>query len=135
MPEQSHRWWFRLSVAAALLLFAVVVGQDWYRLAPYEPSGWDASDVLKFAAVCALVEVALGVLVFLGFMPRHLVVPALRILATLALAAVAFRLAAPPDFGLDLGRVEVDTERLAGAWLGLGTAAVGAVAAWLSSAR
>lgn len=129
---EGRSWGMRIAVGASLLLFVAIVGQDWYRLGPYEPSGWDASDYLKLAAICAILVAVLGALVFLGIFERRVVVPAVRLLATVALAAVAYRIAFTPDFGFGFARVDIDVERLAGAWLGLGAAAVGSAAAWLT---
>ena len=123
---------FRLAIAAALLFTAIAVGQDWYWLGPYKPSGWQASDYIKVAVVCAGVNVVLGLGMLLGYWKGPQTIRFVRVLATVALAAVILRMALPPHFGFDFAGVEIDTRRLVGAWLGFGAAAVSALCAWLT---
>ena len=99
----------RIALALTGLAIALL---PWFRLDDYAPNGWDASWWIRLA----LLAVIAGLLV-----PESS--PRLRLAAAaVAVAAIAFRLIVPPDFGFDYDGLDVPTERAFGAWVGLATA-------------
>jgi peptidoglycan/LPS O-acetylase OafA/YrhL len=114
---RSQREAARLALAARLAFAATalaVVLLPWYTLDDYTPNGWDASWWIRLALLAALLGLALGAAGEAGRL-RHA-------LAAAAVAAIAFRLAVPPDFGFDFDGLDVPTERAWGAYVGLATA-------------
>jgi hypothetical protein len=93
----------------ALLALAVVL-TPWYALDDYVPNGWDATWWARIALVAAL---AAAVALRLGHRRE-----AIGLLAV-ALACVAFRAIAPPDFGFSFDGLDVPVERRWGLWLAL----------------
>ena len=111
-----------LALVAAAVLVAAIVLLRWYSLDDYDPSGWEASFWLRAALVLTII--AALALRFRVIGPRAFAGAALVVLAM-----VAFRVALPPDFGFDFDGLDVPVERGPGAWVGLGAAAVLALAA------
>jgi len=109
------------ALAAGGVLAASVLLLPWYSLGEYEPSGWDASFWLRLALVVSV----LNLIAVRADGPATGSVP----LAAVALAAVALRVALPPDFGLDFDGLDVPVERRVGAWIGLAAASGAFVAA------
>ena len=99
-----------MSRAAFALTGLAIVLLPWFRLDDYTPNGWDASWWIRLA----LVAVIVGLVVTQA--------PLRVALAAVAVAAIGFRLAVPPDFGFDYDGLDVPTERAFGAWVGLATA-------------
>lgn len=98
---------FALTALATVLL-------PWYRLDDYTPNGWDATWWARLALLAAVLGLALAHVDGLG---------RLRVAAAaVAVAAIAFRIAAPPDFGFAFDGLDVPTELRAGAPLALGLA-------------
>jgi hypothetical protein len=111
-----------IAVLANAVLALSVALLPWYALDAYEPNGWDATWWARAAAAAAILAV---VLLRLGRdRPAALV-------AAVALACVAVRVIAPPDFGFGFDGLTVPVERRAGCWVALGSAAL----ALLASAR
>lgn len=105
--REAARFGFALTALGVVLL-------PWYRLDDYVPNGWDATAWAKLALLAALAGLALS-----G------VERAARVragLAAVAVAAIAFRLGVPPDFGFAFDGLDVPTERRIGAPLALATA-------------
>ena len=98
---------FALTALAAVLL-------PWYGLDDHTPSGWEATAWGKVAAIAALAGLALATV---EATPR-----ARLALAGLAVAAIGYRLALPPDFGFDFDGLDVPTERRVGLPLALAAA-------------
>jgi peptidoglycan/LPS O-acetylase OafA/YrhL len=98
----------------------------WYRLDDYVPNGWDATWWARLALVAALAGLALASID---------VAPRVRLaLAAIAAAAIAYRLAVPPDFGFGFDGLDVPTHRRIGVLVALATALL-ALAAELLQAR
>ncbi len=97
----------------ALTALAVVLA-PWYRLGDYTPNGWDATWWARLALLAAVVGLAIA----------HVEELARVRLAAAAVAvlAIAFRLAVPPDFGFGFDGLEVGTERAVGAPIALAAA-------------
>ena len=109
-----------LHIAASAALALTVALLPWYALDDHVPNGWDATWWARLAALAAVAGIAAA---RLGAPAR------LRTaLAAVAVAAVALRVAVPPDFGFDFGGLDVPTERRAGCWAAL-TAALLSLAA------
>jgi hypothetical protein len=104
--------------SCAVLALAVVL-TPWYALDDYVPNGWDATWWARIALVAAL---AAALALRLGRRREALA------LLVVALACVAFRAIAPPDFGFSFDGLDVPVERRWGLWLAL-VAAVVALAA------
>jgi peptidoglycan/LPS O-acetylase OafA/YrhL len=113
-------------IGFAVTALAVLLA-PWYRLDDYVPNGWDASWWVRLAFVAALAGLALA---------STNVNPQARImLAVVAVGAIAFRLAIPPDFGFAFDGLDVPTERRVGAPLGLAGALLVLVAELLQERR
>ena len=97
-------------IAFALTGLAIVL-LPWFELDDYTPNGWDASWWIRLALLAVLV----GLAVPEGGRLR-------AALAAVAVAAIGFRLAVPPDFGFDYDGLDVPTERAFGAYVALATA-------------
>ena len=95
---------FSVTALATVLL-------PWYRLDDYTPNGWDAT---WWARLALLAAVAGLVIVGVEASPR-----AGLAAAAVAVVAIAFRLAVPPDFGFAFDGLDVPTERRVGAPLAL----------------
>ena len=104
------------------MLALSVVLLPWYALDAYEPNGWDATWWARVALAAALVNI-----VALRF-GRYRVAAAV---AAVAVAAVAFRTAQPPDFGFGFDGLKVPVQRQAGCWVALAASLL----ALLASAR
>ena len=99
-----------MSRAAFALTGLAIVLLPWYELDDYTPNGWDASWWIRLALLAVVV----------GLVATE---PSVRVgLAAVAVAAIGFRLAVPPDFGFDYDGLDVPTERAFGAWVALATA-------------
>ena len=107
-----------LGGCAALALSVLLL--PWYALDEYVPSGWQATWWARAALVLAVAAA-----VVLRLAPGA--TGAAAVLTSLALGAVAFRVALPPDFGFDFDGLDVPVERRAGSWTGLAAAALAAV--------
>jgi hypothetical protein len=95
---------------ASFALALLVVMLPWFRLGPYEPSGWDATWWLRVALAAAVVNsLALR-------MERDRIALAA---ACVAIACIAVRIVAPPDFGFGFHGLTVPVARQAGCWVGL----------------
>ena len=103
-----------MSRGAFALTGLAIVLLPWFRLDDYTPNGWDASWWIRLALLAALLGLALG--------PAEEAARLRVALAAVAVAAIGFRLAVPPDFGFDYDGLEVPTERAFGAWVALATA-------------
>lgn len=116
----------RLSRAGFAVLALATVLLPWYRLDDYTPNGWDATWWARLALTAAVVGLALG---SVKGMSR------IRLAAAgIAVLAIAYRLAVPPDFGFAFDGLEVPTERGIGAPIAL-AGALTALAAELLRAR
>ena len=100
-----------LSRAGFAILGLATVLLPWYRLDDYTPNGWDATWWARLALLAAVV----------GLATAHVegLERARLIAAAIAVAAIAFRLAVPPDFGFAFDGLDVPTERRVGAPLAL----------------
>jgi hypothetical protein len=109
----------RLALGACGVLALAVALTPWYALDDYVPNGWDAT----WWARGALVAVLVGALA-LRFRRRREAV----VLIAVALACVAFRAIATPDFGFAFDGLDVPVQRRWGLWLALaaGVVALGA---------
>jgi hypothetical protein len=107
------------AVAAGGALALSVVLLPWYALDAYEPNGWDSTWWARAAVVAALLNIVAVRL------ERYR--PA-AVLAAVALACVAFRVAAPPDFGFGFDGLSVPVRREAGCWLALASSLVALLA-------
>jgi hypothetical protein len=111
-----------LAVVACGVLGLAVVLTPWFALDEYLPNGWDATWWARAAAILALLAI---VALRIG---RDRI--ALALIAA-ALACVAVRVIAPPDFGFGFDGLDVPTERRFGVWLATGGAALALLlAAW-----
>lgn len=101
----------RLAFAATALAIVLL---PWFRLDDYTPNGWDATWWARLALLAVLAGLALTA------------VPGterIRVgLAAVTVAAIALRLAIPPDFGFAFDGLDVPTERRIGAPVALATA-------------
>lgn len=113
------------AVAAHGVLALSILLLPWFALDDYVPNGWDATDLAKLALVCAVANVVL----------IRVRGSASRVLALVALALVATRVAHPPDFGFDFDGLEVPVERRFGCWVGLGAAVAAAALALVPRPR
>ena len=103
-----------LSRAGFAITALTVVLLPWYRLDDYTPNGWDATWWARLALVAAAVGLATA---------REERLARVRLAAAaVAVAAVGFRLAAPPDFGFAFDGLDVPTERAIGAPIALAAA-------------
>jgi hypothetical protein len=109
-----------LAVVACGVLGLAVVLTPWFALDEYVPNGWDATWWARAAAILALLAI---VALRLG---RDRI--ALALIAA-ALACVAVRVIAPPDFGFGFDGLDVPTERRWGLWVALGAGVVALLAA------
>jgi len=91
--------------AAFGLTGLAVVLLPWYRLDDYTPNGWDATWWARLALLAAVAGLALA-----PFAAERLRLA----MAAVAVAAIAFRLAFPPDFGFAFDGLDVPTERAVG---------------------
>jgi hypothetical protein len=110
-----------LGGSAVLALSTILL--PWYELGAYEPNGWEATWLAGLALVAALGGIVLA-----------RVAPSSRWalwLALAALAAVAVRVAFPPDFGFGFDGLDVPVERAIGCWVALGAATLAAIGAAL----
>ena len=110
---------FAITALATVLL-------PWYRLDDYTPNGWDATWWARLALLAAVVGLAAA--------PIEEAARLRTAAAAVAVAAIAFRLAAPPDFGFAFDGLDVPIERRLGAPVAL-AAALLALAAELLRAR
>lgn len=101
------------AAATAGVAVSVFVGQ-WFQLYRYTPNGWHATWWARLALLLAVANLALMVL--------DLLPPVRAALAALTLAAIAFRLIWPPDFGLGFDSLAVPVKRCAGVWIAAGLA-------------
>ena len=98
----------------ALTALAIVL-LPWFALDDHTPNGWDATWWARLALVATLAGL---ILTQLDTAPRVRLA-----LAAVATAAIAFRLAVPPEFGFGFDGLDVPTERRIGAPIALATAA------------
>ena len=101
--------------AAFGLTGLAVVLLPWYRLDDYTPNGWDATWWARLALLAAVAGLALA-----PFAAERLRLA----MAAVAVAAIAFRLAFPPDFGFAFDGLDVPTERAVGIYVALAAALV-----------
>jgi hypothetical protein len=109
----------RVALGACAVLALAVVLTPWYALDDYVPNGWDATWWARIALIAALAAAV-------GLRTGHRR-EAIALLAV-ALACVAFRAIAPPDFGFSFDGLEVPVERRWGLWLALAAGVVALVA-------
>jgi hypothetical protein len=109
-----------IAIAAAAVTALAVALTPWYALGDYVPNGWDATWWARGAAAAALLAI---VALRLGRARAG------AALSALALACVAFRAIALPDFGFAFDGLHVPVERRFGLWLALAAALVALVAA------
>jgi hypothetical protein len=107
------------AIAGSAVLALSVVLLPWYALDAYEPNGWDATWWARAAVLAAIVNI---VLLRLG---RY---RAAALAAGLAVAFVALRVAAPPDFGFGFDGLTVSSQRRVGCWLALASSLVALLA-------
>jgi hypothetical protein len=107
-----------MAASAVVALSAVLL--PWYALDAYEPNGWHATDWARAATAAAIVTIAL-----LQFGMHRAAVVA----ATVALACVAYRVIAVPDFGFAFDGLSVPVERRVGCWAALASSVLAALAA------
>ena len=104
-----------LALGGCAVLALSVVLTPWYALDDYVPNGWDATWWARIALIAALA----GALALRFGRHRE----ALALIAV-ALACVAFRAIALPDFGFSFDGLDVPVERRWGLWLALAAAVV-----------
>ncbi len=109
-----------VAIGALAVLGIAVVLTPWYSLDAYTPNGWDATWWARIALVAALVAI---VALRFGY-TREAAAG-----SVLALACVAFRAIAVPDFGFGFDGLVVPTARDFGLWIALVAAVVAALAA------
>jgi peptidoglycan/LPS O-acetylase OafA/YrhL len=116
-----------LARAGFAIAALATVALPWYSLDDYQPNGWDATWWARLALLAALVGLATTDLDRLD---------RVRLMAAVvATAAVAFRLAVPPDFGFGFDGLDVPTERHVGAPIALAGALLALVAELLRARR
>ena len=103
-----------MSRAAFAATALAIVLLPWFRLDDYTPNGWDATWWARLALLASVIGLALT------WVPGA--ERARAALAAVAAAAIAFRLAVPPDFGFAFDGLDVPTERSVGAPVALATA-------------
>ena len=110
-------------VAYAATALAIVL-LPWFRLDDYVPNGWEATWWARLALLACILGLALASMEAAGRRPLQPRLAArVRVtLAAVAVAAIALRLAVPPDFGFAFSGLEVPTERRIGAPVALATA-------------
>jgi peptidoglycan/LPS O-acetylase OafA/YrhL len=111
-----------LAITGCALIGLAVVLAPWFALDEYEPNGWDASWWPRAAAILALIAI-----VALRMRRDRVAV----VLIAAALACIAVRAIAPPDFGVGFDGLDVPTERRWGLYVALGAAVVALAAAAL----
>jgi hypothetical protein len=97
----------------AITALAVVL-LPWYRLDDYTPNGWDATWWARLALLAAVVGLATG--------HDERLAKVRLAAAAIAVLAVGWRLAVPPDFGFGFDGLDVPTERRLGAPVALAAA-------------
>ena len=116
------------AIAGSAVLALSVALLPWYALDAYEPNGWDATWWARAAVLAAIVNI---VLLRLG---RYRLA---ALAAALGVAFVAFRVAAPPDFGFGFDGLTVSSQRRVGCWVALASSLVALLAssrlAWARS--
>jgi hypothetical protein len=111
-----------LAIGGAAVLALSVALTPWYALDDYVPNGWDATWWARIAAIAAI-----GAIVALRLdRPREAVVA-----SAVALACVAFRVIAVPDFGFAFDGLSVPVERRWGLFVALLAGLVALVASAL----
>ena len=123
MTGAEPRWLRRAARVGFAILALATVLLPWYRLDDYTPNGWDATWFARIALVAAAVGLVAG--------PSRVRVAA----AAMAVLAVAYRLAVPPDFGFAFDGLEVPTERRIGVAVALAAALTALVAELLRAPR
>ena len=103
-----------LSRAGFAILGLAVVVLPWYRLDDYTPNGWDATWWARLALLAAVVGLATA--------HDERLTKVRLAAAAIAVTAVAWRLAVPPDFGFAFDGLDVPTERRVGAPIALAAA-------------
>ena len=106
----------RAAAAATAVLAISVFALPWFALDGYRPDGWNATWWARLALLLALLNLPLILVARDRRLPRAL--------AALALAAVALRVAFPPDFGFGFDGLSVPVHRRAGCWIALASAAL-----------
>ena len=115
-----------VAVAALGVLGLTVAVTPWFSLGDYTPNGWDATWWGRGALAASLA----GIVALRIHRDR-----AAAVLAGLALACVAVRAIAPPDFGFAFDGLDVPVARAWGLWVALGAGVVALAASlWLVSA-
>jgi hypothetical protein len=112
----------KLSRAGFAITALAVVLAPWYALDDYVPNGWDATWWARLAALAGMALASAEAARARLPLDRRLAARIRIGLAALAAAAVAFRLAVPPDFGFAFDGLEVPTERRVGPVLALAAA-------------
>jgi hypothetical protein len=116
-----------LAASAVVALSAVLL--PWYALDAYEPNGWHATDWARVATAAAIVTIVLL---------RFGLYRAATLTAAVALACVAYRVIALPDFGFGFDGLSVPVERRVGCWVALASSTLALLAtlrlAWPLSA-
>ena len=111
-----------LGIAASAVTGLATVLLPWYELDAYRPNGWDATWWARGAAAAAMATI-----IALRLHRYRLA----TFIAALSAAAIAYRVAQPPDFGLAFDGLTVPVRRQAGCWVALGSSLL----ALLASAR
>jgi hypothetical protein len=101
-----------------------VVLLPWYALDAYEPNGWHATDWARAAAAAAIVTI---------FLLRFGLYRAATLAAAVALACVAYRVVALPDFGFGFDGLTVPVERRVGCWVALVSSSLALLASALTA--
>jgi hypothetical protein len=114
------------AIAASAVLALSVAFLPWYSLGAYEPNGWDATWWARGAAAAAIATIVL-----LRFRLYAFATGA----ATVALACVALRVIAPPDFGFGFDGLTVPVERRIGCWVALASSSLALLASALTAWR
>ena len=109
-----------LSRAGFAITGLAVVVLPWYRLDDYTPNGWDATWWARLALLAAVAGLAAA--------PFEEAARLRIAAAAVAVGAIAFRLAIPPDFGFAFDGLDVPTERRLGAPVALAGALLALVA-------
>ena len=120
LPRSAASRWKALALAANAVTALAGLFLPWFALDAYEPTGWDATwwaRVAVAAAVASMIALRLE-----RYRPAAFI-------AAVSVAAIAWRVIVPPDFGFAFDGLTVPVERQAGCWVALGSSLL-ALLAW-----
>jgi hypothetical protein len=112
LPREAAGRWKTLALPANAVTAIAALFLPWFALDAYEPTGWDATwwaRVAVAAAVASMIALRLD-----RYRPA-------AVIAAVSVAAVAWRVIIPPDFGFAFDGLKVPVERQVGCWVALGS--------------